>query len=272
MSLFLWKKRLKRTVRRAIEVLGYEVDQCPFGGAYALHRKVELGFNHVDDVRKILGGKCLCIFDVGAHYGQTALRYADAFPSATIYSFEPDGQSYSRLCRLASACLRIKSTNAAVGETNGEATFFVNKFSQTSSLLKTSEVAREYLIHRDQMDLQATTTVPVLTLDRFCAERGITRIDLLKIDTQGYELKVLEGARKLITSSAVPLIYLEVCFVPYYEDQPLFQDVYEYLYDHDYRLVGLYESGFRTHYYRVGGNALFVLETAGRRPDRQVPA
>lgn len=265
----LWKKRFKRNLLQAIGVFGYDVDKDSSGTGYTFQRRVVLGVDHLADVRTILGDKVHCVFDVGAHFGQTALQFADAFPRATVYSFEPDAHSYTRLCELARACPRIRPTNAAVGQRNGEATFFVNKFSQTNSLLKTSEVAREYLIYADQMDLQTTTTVNVLTLDGFCADHAIRSVDLLKIDTQGYELRVLEGAQGLLSGSAIPLIYLEVCFVPYYEDQPLFQHVYEYLYDRHYRLVGLYESGFRTHYYRVGGNALFVHETIGRRTDRQ---
>jgi hypothetical protein len=135
-------------------------------------------------------------------------------------------------------------------------------------LLRTSAKARDYLVSADQMDLLSTTTVRVLTLDRFCADHAINKIDLLKIDTQGYELKVLEGAQGLLSRSSIPLIYLEVCFVPYYQDQPLFQQVYEYMYDRHYRLVGLYESGFLTHYYRVGGNALFVHDTMGKRVEK----
>jgi hypothetical protein len=70
----------------------------------------------------------------------------------------------------------------------------------------------------------------------------------------------------MIKSLCIPIVYMEVCFVRYYEGQPLFPEVYEYLYDRGYRLVGLYETGFLTHFYQVGGNALFVHESVGARP------
>jgi FkbM family methyltransferase len=259
-----WRRRIKRAVLGIAARVGYDIERHEgLRPPYRLVRRVQLGGDGIRDARAILGRSLQCVIDVGAHVGQTAVRIADANPLAIIYSFEPDPRSYAQLARAVHRSDRVHAINAAVGDEDGEATLFVNRFSQTNSLLKTAAGAERFLVDPGQMTLEAQTRVPLVTLDRFCADRSIESVDLLKIDAQGYELRVLDGARELIARGQIPLVYLEVSFVPYYEGQPLFPEVYTYLYERAYRLVWLYESGFRTHFYSVGANALFVHEAAG---------
>jgi FkbM family methyltransferase len=263
----VWTRRLKRSVLGMAERFGYDIERHEdLSPPYRLVKRIQLGGDGLRDAATILGRPLQRVIDVGAHVGQTAVRIADANPLAVIYCFEPDPRSYAELARTARGSDRVHPINAAVGDHDGEATLFVNRFSQTNSLLKAAEGAERFLVDPGQMMLEGHTRVPLLTLDRFCAERAIDGIDLLKIDTQGYELRVLDGARELMARRQVPLLYLEVSFVPYYEGQPLFPEVYTYLYERGYRLVWLYESGFRTHFYSVGANALFVHEAAGEKP------
>jgi FkbM family methyltransferase len=266
MSVNVWTMRFKRAVSSLATACGYDFErQEAYSKRYRLVHRLRLGYDPQKDVKKILGHSLHCIFDVGAHVGQSALAFADSFPNAIVYSFEPSIDSFIRLAEIAKCHPRIRAIHSALGDDIGEALFYINKFSQTNSILATLAGIQDLLIAPDQMNLQSTTHVQVMTLDRFCIDQKITKIDLLKIDTQGYELKVLEGGREFLRQNIIPLIYIEVCFVPYYENQPLFPEVYGYLYALGYRLVGLYESGFRTHYYRLGGNALFVHESVGKR-------
>lgn len=257
--------KLTQSLVRLIEKLGYEIGRDSISNSLVIRRPLRLGRDFIADCRVIHNGELSCIFDVGAHMGETAHVFVNAFPEATIYSFEPTPSSFGRLSAFARRYPRVRTIHAALGDRDGDAPFFLNKYSQTNSLLPSASGAQKFLVEPDQMDLQSTTTVPMLTLNRFCVERGIEKIDLLKMDTQGAELKVLAGAESFMRRSMIPLIYAEVCFEAYYAGQPLFQHVYEYLYECEYRLVGLYESGFRTHYYRVGGNALFVHQSIARR-------
>lgn len=260
------KRRVKRTILELVSRVGYDVQKNPGSfPRYRLLKRLRLGHDPLSDVSTILGDRVGCVFDVGAHVGQTAARFVAAFPRAHVYSFEPDPHSFAQLRTLTDTARRIDAVNAAVGDTDGEATLFVNKFDQTNSLLKVAPDAHQYLLDKAGLTLQSEVKVPVLTLDRFCADRGIDRIDVLKLDAQGYELRVLDGARGLLDRAAVPLIYLEVCFVRFYRDQPLFPDLYQYLFNRGYRLVWLYESNFHTHLYSLGANAIFIHESIGER-------
>ena len=228
---------------------GYDVEKRPGTfPPYRLLKRLKLGMDPFADVRTILGEDLRCVFDVGAHEGQTAIKLLDAFPRAQIYSFEPHDASFAELRKLADASSRLIATQAAVGDAAGTATFFVNKATVTNSLLKAAQGSNDFLVRPDEMDLVTEVRVPVVTLDGFCADRSLARIDLLKLDVQGFEIRALEGARGLLGSGSVPFVYLEVSFVPTYEHQPLFPEVYQYLFDRGYRLVWLYETGFHTHF------------------------
>jgi FkbM family methyltransferase len=260
------KRHLKRRFLEMVSRGGYDVEKSSEALLrYRFLKRLDLGRNPLSDVLSILGDHVQCVFDVGAHVGQTAERLVSAFPRASIYSFEPDPHSFAMLRALADTNSRIEAVNAAVGDCDGDATFFVNRFDQTNSLLKADPGAHQYLLDSSGLTPQSEVRVPVLTLDRFCAARGIDRIDVLKLDAQGYELRILDGAQQLLIRRAVPLIYLEVCFVRFYQGQPLFPDVYRYLFDRGYRLVWLYENNFHTHFYSLGANAIFIHESIGER-------
>jgi FkbM family methyltransferase len=258
--------RVKQTILDAVSRAGYDVQKRPGSfPPYRLLKRLRLGHDPIGDVTTILSTPVSCVFDVGAHVGQSAIRFVAAFPNAKVYSFEPDPSSFTQLRTVADGVARIHAVNAAVGDIDGEATFFVNQFDQTSSLLRAAPGADQYLLDTSGLIPRSELKVPVLTLDRFCVDRGIDRIDLLKLDAQGYELRVLDGARGLLDRLAVSLIYVEVCFVRFYEHQPLFPEIYQYLFDRGYRLVWLYESNFHTHFYSLGANAIFVHESIGDR-------
>ena len=260
-----WTRRVKRRILHLVARGGYDVEKVGGFPPYRFLKRLPIGYDPLADVVRIHPGRIRVIFDVGAHIGQSAALFADTFPGAQIHSFEPDPNSFRELRRTAAGYPGVTPVNAAAGDREGEATFFVNTFSQTNSLLRPRHGAGQYLVDTAGVDVRQETRVPVLTLDRYCAEHSIERIDFLKLDTQGYELRVLDGAAALVSRQAIPLIYLEVGFVTLYEGQPLFPEVYQYLFDRGYRLVWLYESSFHTHFYTIGANALFVHESIGRR-------
>jgi len=84
------------------------------------------------------------------------------------------------------------------------------------------------------------TPIEVITLDEYCAANGVIRIDLLKIDTQGYDLEVLKGSTGLMSTKAIRLIYMEVTFSEMYEELPPLEQLYRLLGDHGFRLVAVY--------------------------------
>jgi FkbM family methyltransferase len=252
----------KSQVHRALHATGWQALRRA-DGSVEIRRLVRLGDDPISDARYILEDNVATVFDVGANNGQTALRFATAFPRAKIYSVEPDPDTFRRLEAAVAHLPAVRPFNVALGRATGEAQLFRFASDETNSLLQKAAGAESYVADAGALREAGSVAVAVTTLDRLCEEQGVARIDLLKLDTQGYELEILHGAQRMLAAGAVGLIYAEVCFVRSYQNQPLFQDVYSFLYERGYRLVALYESGFLTHCYQVGGNALFVHESGG---------
>lgn len=197
------------------------------------------------------------VFDVGANRGQTLSYFRPFFRKARLYCFEPDSESFADLKRVADALERVSVFEFALGGSDEERTLYCNAASEGNSLLQVS--------HRIPSDTApgwlrptAKKQVAVQCLDGFCRERGIEHIDLLKLDTQGYEAEVLRGATGLLNQKAVNLILAEVQFTEYYEDQAYFDDVYAVLKRSGYRLIDLYQKFRASDQSLTACDALFV--------------
>jgi hypothetical protein len=88
-------------------------------------------------------------------------------------------------------------------------------------------------------------------------EQNIPRIDLLKVDTQGYDLQVLKGATKLLAARRIKTVLLEVNFVPMYQRQATFLELHAFISSFGYRLVDFYNQQ-RSDGYTAWGDACYV--------------
>lgn len=175
------------------------------------------------------------IFDVGMQHGDTTKQYLDNFLGATVYGFEPEPANFRRCVDLLGKTARL--INAAVSDLTGSVDLHVNSHSGTHSVFEIGEVG--YWLEPG-VTLRKIS-VPSISLDDFCREHSVARIDILKMDIQGGELKALEGARSLLSAHAIGLLALEVEFKPLYKDQPLCADIERFLAGFGYGLHGLYE-------------------------------
>jgi FkbM family methyltransferase len=147
----------------------------------------------------------------------------------------------------------------ALSDYDGVAPMDILNFDYSSSLLRPTRDAAgsaEY-----DLGVRERIQVPVQTLDGLLAGAALAEpIDLLKIDVQGNELRVLRGARQSLPRTR--LIWVEVSFRPLYEGSAVFSEVYDFLHDHGFYL-GAIQEGFRGH----GGellqaDALFLANAA----------
>jgi len=100
----------------------------------------------------------------------------------------------------------------------------------------------ELVAERARLALMRTrecTTIAVRTIDDWAQERGIDRFDYVKLDAQGAELAILEGAAR--TLDGVRAVKVEVQFSPQYEGIPLFGEVDRHLRERDFALWRLSE-------------------------------
>lgn len=174
------------------------------------------------------------VLDVGANTGQSVVLFRQWLPECQIHCFEPGESAYQQLERNTAGFSDLHLNRVGVGATAGVRRLLENEHSDMSSFLQSGDqgwgtITREY-------------DVPLITLDDYCSEMGIGRVDLLKSDTQGYELEVLKGAEGLLRDGRVVLVYIEVTFSVLYQGQPGFDALYRFLVDRDMRLVALYNT------------------------------
>jgi FkbM family methyltransferase len=194
------------------------------------------------------------IFDIGANTGQTTAEFTRLFPAATIYAFEPFDESFQKLQAAHGTAPHVRLFQVALSDQVGTSRFYTSNHAVMASLLPLSS--------RAALLTQATTAgeveVQTTTVDRFCGEHGLKGIDILKIDVQGGELRVLQGAEQLLAAGAIRLVFAEVNFNELYDGQAFFHDVAGYLHQHHYSLYGLYQMAYSPRGPIGWADALFV--------------
>jgi FkbM family methyltransferase len=144
------------------------------------------------------------VIDVGANVGDYASALMSRCPDATCFAFEPHPKTFQTL-EEASRRHHFEPINAACGETPGQLNLYDYGDAPGS---------QHASLHAGAMSLHGAATVAscaveVTTLDDFVHARGLDRIDLLKIDTEGHELSVLRGARRSLSQGKIAVVHFE---------------------------------------------------------------
>jgi FkbM family methyltransferase len=144
-------------------------------------------------------------FDVGANVGEVTAELADVFPRATIHAFEPHPQNYARLSSSFRAKAQVRCHNVALGTTRGQIELHdrADRDGSTHASLHAGVISD---IHGQAIKSVAVT---VDTLDDVAHENEVGRIDYLKIDTEGNELAILEGASRMLQEHRLGYIHFE---------------------------------------------------------------
>lgn len=133
-----------------------------------------------EEYKKVENPRHLPIIDAGANVGFTALYFAFRFPNVPIYAFEPDPGAFRLLCLNTQTLPQIHPIAAALGDTDGTATFYSVPGSAMSSSF----------VHRDRGE---AVSVVVRSLSSWMRENTMTKVGVLKIDVEGFEDRILEG-------------------------------------------------------------------------------
>ncbi len=188
-------------------------------------------------IKKLLKKKNPTIFDIGANSGDSIDRFQKLFENPIIYSFEPLKKEYSLIKKKESQ--NVKCFNFAFGEQEMYKSLNVSTDSHLSSFIEyNNEISKDAT--KDYKD-----TVQIRTLDNFLKDRKeIEKIDLLKIDTQGYEEKILEGAKYSLQENIFKIIEIELQIGKLYEGtNKNFFDLEKHLIKNNYRLFSIDRFG-----------------------------
>jgi hypothetical protein len=105
--------------------------------------------------------------------------------------------------------------------------------------------------------VKARRLVSVGTVDSYCRERGIEQIEILKTDTEGFDLEVLRGAERLLQKRAVELIFIEISLTDMNKGQASLDEIYRFVTDRGFAVVSFYTLAYDSDRARYT-NALFI--------------
>jgi FkbM family methyltransferase len=169
-------------------------------GNHNIERRDELRL--LQKLSKVLPPEAI-ILDVGANIGQYARIARKAFPEAQIYSFEPNPAAFARLQEAAKR-LRIHAIALGCGSTPGTLPMFDRSADAgTPFATLVPGVLEQTGIAPARFEVKLTT------IDRFCDEQAIDQVDLLKIDVEGFERSVIEGASTMLAARKVRFVQFE---------------------------------------------------------------
>ena len=180
----------------------------------------------------------LTVVDAGAREVDADPRWRP-FPPTRLrfYGFEADADEAARLNEVASADGAERHFYpAGLWGSTGRIPFEHNKAGGGSSFLQQNravtdrwkfENPKEVSIASDMFYPIRTEELTVVSLADWAAREGITSVDFLKINVQGGELEILQGAGPLL--DGVLGVFLEVAFVESYRDRPMFSDIDAFL-------------------------------------------
>ena len=214
---------MKRTVRKLARKFGFDIIKF---------KKDQMGIYPFYDMSKFVKSNHPMLFDVGANVGQTVKDFNEVFGNATIHAFEPSPDTFEILKNNTADVKNLHLWNYGVGSSTGD--MLLNEYihSNTNSFLD---------IHKaDDKNLKKQTLVKTTTVDKFSEDHGIQKIDVLKIDTEGFELEVFKGAEKSFIAGKIGLLFFEIRFRNSHDDMPKFDELWNYALKRDFELVTIY--------------------------------
>ena len=192
--------------------------------------------------------------DIGANEGQFITELSK-ITEVEALCVEPGTDAYQRLKQHSRSLPGVEAVQLAIAETTGPQVFYESESDVGSSLIRPipgqdSSWARTV----------GTTKVATARLDKVISDWG-RPLDLLKVDTQGTDLRVLRSAGELLAPDSIGAVLTEVNLHPMYEHQDSFADILGELEAHGFFLAELFR-----YYNRLGwlwyADALFLPRTA----------
>lgn len=180
------------------------------------------------------------IVEAGAYDGHESEAFAKLWPRGHVHCFEPVERLFHLTAQRVRQYPNVTAYQLGLGSTCGPQMMYlstepgdewIGRVSMSSSVYP----PKEHLNYSGTL-FRGTEDVQMTTLDEWARLNGITKVDLLWLDMQGYELPALKAGTELLKT--VSVILTEVEFVEAYEGQPLYMEVKTWLEEQGFVLVG----------------------------------
>ena len=213
--------------------------------------KLFLGFFDFFNQKKIytfllsrLGRTIDFVLDVGCHRGETIKILNSTFDVKKIYGFEPSKKNFLFLQKIKENNINVDIFNFACGELNENSKLKFSIESSSSTINEINYDSKYYKLKKllllgfNKKNMFVDENISVKRLDEFIFKKNIIHIDLLKIDTEGYEFNVLKGSSGILKK--INLIYFEHHYDDMIKKNYNFSDINDYLTQNNF--VKLFKS------------------------------
>ncbi|WP_055435391.1 FkbM family methyltransferase [Lacinutrix algicola] len=189
------------------------------------------------------------VFDIGMNHGQTIKKIKTDIPNAIIHGFEASKYCFEIIKKNIKTQKGINLNNLAVGDEVTKLEFNEYSWDAMNSFLEraygSAKIVDKYL-------------VDVITIDKYCEQNAIKNIHLLKSDTEGFELKVLKGAKQMMNNNAIKFIHIELFFDLNFIGQSSVGEIFSYLEKNNFVLAKFYDFSNTKEGLASKSDALFI--------------
>ena len=207
-----------------------------FGYIILKKRHKDYAFNTV--LTELISDNHPLIFDIGAEDGDSCERYSSILKNPIIHAFEPRPDQFEIMKSKFNDNKNVYLNNVAVGSKTEIKISNQIKGGGRSSFL-TSTV--DDLSKQEQIDVQ------VETVDAYVKKNNIKKINLLKIDVQGFEDEVLKGAQETLKLNKIDIIETELILGNMYEKTLSFNEIENLIYPYGYKFFALTCTNIETY-------------------------
>lgn len=211
---------LKPDESKEASLFGYKIHYERFDSLSYLVREIFINLSYfcrIDNDAPV-------IFDIGGNTGISMLFFKKLYPDSTVYCFEPDPDIFAILERNVKEnnLKDVFLINSGVSDYSGKASFYVPSWSSGSSSLfmKKLEIEKGFA---DRTSLGENTIeekkVKVLRCSQFIEEKGIRHIDLLKIDAEGAEERIISDITPFL--NRIDLLVMEFHYAKKFAENKL---------------------------------------------------
>ena len=231
--------------------------------------KLILSFFDLLDRKKILNyfkrnikGQLKCCIDVGAHHGETIKLFNKAFIIERILAFEPSQKNFEMLSKKNKNIKNLEILNIGLGEKKEILNFKQHFESQSSTLVKINDESNYYkrknfylnFFNKNKIQFY-DVQVKVDRLDNILNSKKIQYVDILKIDTEGYDFNVIKGLGEHIKN--IKYIYFEHHFHNMLIKGYTLSDIHSYLVRNNFKKIFKNKMYFRKTFEYIYLNKFF---------------
>lgn len=206
------------------------------------------------------------LIDIGANEGQWLKYICEIFPYNQVIAFEPIGSLSEKLNEKYKLNENITIINKAVSNTETAQVLNITSVSGNSSFFDVTDLQKTSSDHERVTKIQSRTICECTTIDMFLNKNYPNNVvKLLKIDAQGAEGRILEGAKSSLKSHVIKNVYVEIMFAPIYTGQSSWLEICNFLESNGYWLHSIHGMNSQSDLSLTHANALFISNTISRK-------